>query len=311
MPHVDETETDEERAANARSIAKVKEAKEADDDGDDDELRADAPEPKQEDDEIRPSRAEKKRERGQNLVRQAKEEADAARRETAELRGRLDELSRRQQAPAPAAEPKEDPLIAERDQLRKEYNAHMSRFREVSSKEGVTQAEIDKLQEEAWELKDRMDTNVVRREMARNKPAADAEALKTSQQNAQTQLHARHGDVTRDARATKFFQANYAKLLASGAPDTWETLDLAMDQTRTELRMTPRGGPPAPSAAQKQRLSGMGRGGGGSGAEPKEKGIKLTPEIKKMANAAYPHLPKEKRLQAWANASGKHFLEES
>jgi hypothetical protein len=299
-----EVADDDERAANERDIAGVRASKE--EPADDEDEVVEPSDDKEEPAVVTPSRADKRRQRGADLIRTEKERGDRLERELAAARH--DALEARQVAlearTRPAAKEEADPLKAEEKSLRDQYRALSTRFREAQGREGVTQVELDKLEEEAWDIKSKMDRNTTRQVIREQAPDQRKQQEESSSRDALTQLHARHGDVTRDPRATAYFKANYAKALATGKPDNWQTLDEAMDATRTELRMTPPGGRPAPSQAQRQRLSGMGRGGGGAGSE--EKGVAITPEIRRQANIAYAHLPKEKRLQAWVDNSSKY-----
>lgn len=98
------------------------------------------------------TRADKKRQRGQNLVQQANEAAETARREAAELRGRLDVLERQRQQPV-QQQPAKDPLDDEALTIQREHKAYVTRYNNAiqqaaDKKQQLPQAEIDAYEKE-------------------------------------------------------------------------------------------------------------------------------------------------------------------
>lgn len=273
------------------------------DDADDDGEPGEVPEPQTQ------TRQDKKRQRGQNLVQQAREEAETARREAAELRGRLDTLERQRQQPIQQQQPTRDPLEDEAVSVRREHAAYVTRYqdalnRAAQEKRQLAQSEIDAYEKEGWDLKDRMDDLGYRRAAKRHaQPGITAQDIQQQAQIARVQQL--HGDLLSVQKSQQLFMAHWKLRLAEGKPDTEETMNQAAEQTRVALGIAPRNGRPPPTNSQKARLSGSPKGGGVSTGN--EGGnLVLTPALKKMADASLGHIrdPKE-RYKVFARTVGK------
>lgn len=282
---------------------------------DDEELEASDEQPEQGKPQ-QPSRSEKKKQRGQNLVRQAKEEAEAARREAAELRGRIEELARAQQRPQQQPQTQQsDPLETELKGLQSEFTAYNQRLSAAqqaaqSAQRPMTQEEIDKWNGEAWALQERMaDLNYRRAAKRHEKPGVTAEQIQA--QTLVTQVQSKHADLFQHERGSKLFEAQWRLELAEGKPDTWETMDAAADKVRQRLGMTPRGGRPAPTAATRARFSAQSQSAGSAGDDSDTKPMVFDKNLQKMANALYSHIkdPK-KRYEMYAKKVGKELRKE-
>lgn len=93
------------------------------------------------------------------------------------------------------------------------------------------------------------------------------------------------------------------KLIVDKKPDTLETYNEAMEETRRTLRL-PTAKRPAPDTSFKAKLTGTPHGAtASSGSGPRT--VKMTKEYKRMARAAYPHMDEDKAYQRWANTVGK------
>jgi hypothetical protein len=260
--------------------------------------------------EAKPSRAAKKRERGQNMVKQAQEEAATARREAAELKGRLDAYEAQQRQTQQANQ--KDPLEEETAAARREYASYVTRFqaaqqRANAEKRGLTQQEQEAFDNEGWALKDRMDEINVRRHMKKHAPAPQATQAEAARQAQIARVRASHGDLLADQRSSQLFQAQWALALAEGKPDTEATMDEAADAVRRRVGLAPKSGRPAPTEATRRRLSAQPQS---SGAREEEEGrpLTLTREIRKMADAALPHIKdKKKRYEHYARTVGREL----
>jgi hypothetical protein len=103
-----------------------------------------------------------------------------------------------------------------------------------------------------------------------------------------------------------YAEGEFRKLRATGRPDSQETLDLAMNAARRAFNLTKE---PPPSDVQKSRFAGSPRGQGAPGREPGV--VRMTPELRRMANAKYSHVKDEEaRYKLWANKEGKMLLED-
>jgi hypothetical protein len=255
-----------------------------------------------------PSRQDKKRQRGQNLVQQARDEAETARREAAELRGRLDTLERQRQQPAPQ-QPTRDPLEDEAVSVRREHAAYVTRYqdalnRAAQEKRQLAQNEVDAYEKEGWDLKDRMDDLGYRRAAKRHaQPGISAAQIQQQAQIARVQQL--HGDLLSVPKSQQLFMAHWQLKLAEGRPDTEDTMNAAAESARVALGVSPRNGRPPPTQGQKARLSGSPKGGGvATGNEGGN--LVLTKELKRMADASLAHIrdPKE-RYKVFARTVGK------
>lgn len=268
-----------------------------------------------EDEAPKPSRKEKKRERGQNLVRQAQEEAAIARREAAELRGRMEAYERQQQEQRAREEKSsKDPLDDEVAAVRREYAAYVTRFnaaqqKAIAEKRSLTQQEQEAFDNEGWTLKDRMDEINVRRALKKHAPAAPSADDAMRQANI-ARVRAAHADILQNPRGAQLFQARWALAIAEGKPDNEDTMNAAADAARAQLGLSPKNGRPAPTEATKRRLSAHSQS---SGSREEEEGrpLTLTKEIRKMADMALPHIKdKKKRYEHYARTVGKELRKE-
>lgn len=273
------------------------------DEGDDDDSEVDAA-PQG------PSRQEKKRQRGQNLVQQAREEAETARREAAELRGRLDSLERQRQQPPQQQAPTKDPLEDEAVAVRREHAAYVTRYQAAlnqaqQEKRQLSQAEIDAYEKEGWDLKDRMDDLGYRRAAKRHQqPGISAQDIQRQTQVARVQQL--HGDLLGTPKAQNLFMARWQLRIAEGQPDTEDTMNAAAESVRVTLGLAPKNGRPAPTNGQKARLSGTPKGGSAGAGDAAGGSLVLTKDLKRMADASLSHIrdPKE-RYKVFAKTVGK------
>lgn len=124
------------------------------------------------------------------------------------------------------------------------------------------------------------------------------------QQQAQMELavlRAQYADVTQNQQAALYTDYAYKRLRAEGKPDTIETARLAFEEARkTVLKKTPSA--PRPTEAQRSRYTGQPNGAAPArgGEEGGPKLIKMTKEMRRMADTAYPHIKDDKkRWKLW------------
>lgn len=127
------------------------------------------------------------------------------------------------------------------------------------------------------------------------------------QQQAQMELavlRAQYADVTQNQQAALYTDYAYKRLRAEGKPDTIETARLAFEEARkTVLKKTPAA--PRPTEAQRSRYTGQPNGAAPArgGEEGGPKVIKMTKEMRRMADAAFSHIKDDKkRWKAWYEA---------
>lgn len=117
----------------------------------------------------------------------------------------------------------------------------------------------------------------------------------------------KYPEVYNDQRAYKFAQATFERrkaLLAPGEAITNAMVEEAMEEARTQFKL---GGKPAPSASDRARLSGVPSAGGGGGRSGGD--ITMTPELKRMAAAAYPDVDPAEAEKRWKAKTGKKLRE--
>lgn len=254
--------------------------------------------------EQRITRKRKQEDRVRRLLsegKQSKEEAARLREEQTQLRNELaalrDRVMQPVQAPAPPGKDRyEQALDAVYD---KQTNAYTAAQAEI--KAGTFNAERQKHYEK---IAREVETEKSRIHTARE---LDARSYSTRAEQAQQKWVDKYPEVYGNPRAYQYAEAKFRQkqaLLDPGAPLTNEMVDEAMEEARTQFRL---GKPKAPSASERSRMSGQGSSGGGGGS--REAGIQMTPELRRMAIAAYSELPEAEALKKWANTTGKRLRE--
>lgn len=114
----------------------------------------------------------------------------------------------------------------------------------------------------------------------------------------------KYPEVYNNPRAYQYAQATFQRRQALGEQPTNALVDEIMGEAIATFRL---GGKPAPSASDKARFGGVpssGTGGGKSGGD-----ISMTPELIRMARAAYPDLPEGEAEKRWKAKTGKKLRE--
>lgn len=115
-------------------------------------------------------------------------------------------------------------------------------------------------------------------------------------------------DVFGNPRAVMTLQSIYYRKRAQDRPDSRETLEEAIDETRKELRLGPYRNMPV-SQNTKEKYTGVPRGMGTNANEAQPVQIKMDKHMRKMADAAFPHIKDQnKRYQQWANTAGREVI---
>lgn len=305
---------DEERpkgGARERFQAKLEGLSSTDDEADGDDgtdeppVRFERNEDTGEDDPVVPlTRKEKKQER----LRMRDENAQL-RAESIQMRERLARLEGAHSAMSRQGEERDetdaqDDLDAALDQrLTELQDQHTAAWRQLQARgQNATQADKDAYAKTIRAIdkeKVRVTTEaIVAQRMAEVQATTQGEVIKA-------QIRQQYADVYGNPNAVQYAEGEYRKLVASGHKGGPDTLDRAMKEARHAFRMTRE---PPPSATQRARFAGPPRGRGGpGGAEPES--IKMTPELRRMANAAFSHVPDQnKRYELWAKGPGKAML---
>lgn len=253
--------------------------------------------------EERITRKRKQEERIKRIVdegKQNKEEVERLRGEQAQLQRDLAELRATVHRPAPPADGK-DPYERELDAIyEKQQEAYTAAQAEI--KAGSFNADRQKHYEKiARDIETRKSTIAVQRAIAERAESTRAE-------QAQQVWVQKYPEVYGNQRAYQYAEASFRRrqaLMQPGESVTNAMVDEVMNEAMTQFKL---GGRSAPTASQKSRMSGMAASGntGGNSGPP---GITLTPDLKRMAIAAYSELPEAEAIKKWVNTTGKRLRE--
>lgn len=250
------------------------------------------------------TRRQKQQERLQRLIaegRQAKEENAALKAEQERQKAELERMKgflAAQQQQRPANDGGKDPWEARLDAVyQKQADAYRSAQAEIAAKtfDADRQKHYERIAREVETEKARIHTE--------RAIAGQTEAQK--QQQARAIWESKYPEVYGNKQAYDYAEATYKRRQALGEAPTGALVDEVMNETMTTFRLGPK---KAPTASEKSRMSGIpssGTGGGGGRSE----GITATPEIRRMAAAAYPDLPEKQALEKWTNKTGKRLRE--
>lgn len=250
-----------------------------------------------------PTRKEKK----QNRYRQLMEERDADRarlqqleQQNAQMQAYMQGLSQRQ-APQPQ-QPEDDPLEREYQSILRDQKLllqeHAAYGQNITAEQ---QADMERRAAQLEKRKLEWGGHMANRR-AGIRPIPPEEAVKT-------QLMARFPDVMGNPQAQSYMVATFNRLRARGLPDSMETVEEAVAETRRDLRIGAAARAPAPSPGMRTKLAGASRGSGGGGGGG-ESSITMTKEYRAMADALYANIkdPME-RYKKWARGPGRKLVE--
>jgi hypothetical protein len=256
-------------------------------------------------DEPRGGRDEKKRERGRAFAADLQRE----RQEKEELRAqneRLLQLAERVSARGPAERQGDDlendseikALKAKQAELKERRQLLGERFE--YRRKTMTREEEEKMVAEAERIDEEIfDARAGIRDRIRE--------LKTPKSNVPEEvgyIRSKYHHVVRNTDALRYAQGEYLRLIAKGRPASGETFEQSLREAEREFRL----GSTDVSESQRSKFTSASGGGGGGGGGPRT--IKMTPERKKMADAAYSHIKNEaERYTKWAKVHGPKILE--
>lgn len=252
------------------------------------------PDPEEPDDEAPPAanRAQRKRNRyreAQEAREAAERTAEAARRETQEIRARLDQL---QGYVAGAVRPQQsDPL---RTALDANYQAEKDLVEEANRLHATDPAAA-KAKQDAWtdRLKQinldraRIQQHLVAREDA---PRQRQEQVADQKRQLYNNLAVQYPDVfgVPEGRAVKWAEIRYEQLKAEGHPESMDTVHRAIADARRQFRLS--GGRTPPTEREKARFVGAPRSAAVSKTPTGQTKVVLTADMRAMAQARYPKL---------------------
>ena len=254
--------------------------------------------------EERRTRRQKQEERIKRIVDEGKENKEKVGQltnETELLKRQLAELQQRVYQPPPPPSDGKDPYERELDAIyERQQEAYAAAVAE--QKAGTWNESRQKHYEKiARDIETSKSTVLVKRMI-------DAQRESQRAEQAQQVWVQKYPEVYRDQRAYQYAEASFRRkqaLMGPGEQVTNAMVDEVMQEAMTQFKLGPR---TAPSASERQRMSGIpssGANGGNSGPP----GIRLTPELKRMAVAAYSELPEEEAIKKWVNTTGKRLRE--
>jgi len=227
-------------------------------------------------------------------VKTLREKQSTLERELAELRARVNQPP----PPAPPADGK-DPYEAALDAVY-EKQGHAYQAAQAEIKAGTWTEERQRYYEkvardiEAEKTKIHIQAGIARD--AQNRRAESAQQVWVN----------RYPEVYGNQRAYQYAEATFRRRQAMGDAVTNELVDEVMREAMTTFKLGPK---TAPTASEKSRLSGVSAGGNSGSSSRGADGITLTPELRRMAIAAYSDLSEADAIKKWVNGSGKRLRE--
>jgi hypothetical protein len=268
----------------------------------------------EEDDEgVGESRDDKKRERPR-LMKALEEQRELARKsseEAAELRGAIQGLQHSSMQARHSGTLQADPI---QQHITQTYDAENALRREAqavyesaaSGRSTITdqvRQDFDRRHQEITQRRSELTTMKVMRDNG-VRPVDPAEGL-------QQAIRAQYADVYADKRAEAYVQARWSQYRATGHKDTPELLKHVMTETRAQFKL---GGGPAigTSNAMKQKYQGVAGGGPGRSTGGASNSVRMTPDMKAMAETHYEHradLNSRQKYELWAKEIGPKFVQ--
>jgi hypothetical protein len=253
--------------------------------------------------EERVSRRQKRQERITRLLNEGKQSAEEVRslkaelaevrQQQARLEGAVAAQGQARQQPDDGKDPFERELDAVYERQGQAYNAAQAEI-----KAGTFTEERGRFYERiAREIETQKTSIHTRRELAQREPIR-------RQEQAQQVWVQKYPEVYQNPKAFQYAKATFERRSALGEAVTNEVVDEIMHETMTSFRLGPK---KAPSASEKARLSGLPSSGSGGGG--RSEGVTMTPELKRMAHAAYSDLPEAEAVKRWVNGVGKRLRE--
>ncbi len=251
--------------------------------------------------EAKQTRKQKRQERLQlKLQRGSAAEAELAaeRAEKQELRERLARLEGIALARQPAANDSgKDPFETELDAIYGEQQSAYAAAQAEVKAGSMTPERAQHYERIARDIESRKSRVHARREISQTEPVRQ-------QSQAQQVWVQKYPEVYGNQRAFQYAQGRYQTRLALGENITNSTVDEIMEEAKAQFKL---GSKPAPTQSERARFGGVPSSGGGGGGSKEP--ITLSREIRRMAIAAYDHLPEEEAIKAWTNKTGKRLRE--
>lgn len=246
-----------------------------------------------------PDRASKKANRFKEVQRQAEEERE--KRMQAEARAAALEAIQRTQAGAMPRQPAEDPLQRDIDENYTRRQDLATRYNERVTSGTLTESDREAITKQARELEEKG------QRLMYQKVAAEERASKDPREENIRMLRLQYPDVGNDSSAWAWADGRARQLLARGREYNPELISEVMEETRREFRMGSHKNHAPRDEGTRRALAAPSRGGGPRSDSGPGK-VRMTPEMRRMADMAYPSIKDaKKRYTHWAKTSGAAF----
>lgn len=248
----------------------------------------------------RATRDEKKRERIKRKLdegKASKEENERLRAQLAEQNTRLARLEGAVSVQRQPAQPQGDPYAARMAAARARQNeAYLAAQAEINAKT-FDDKRADHWARVAAEIEDEKMAIQAERIMAQRMPA-----IRTEQ--AQQVYVQKYPEIYKpeNSRAFEYAQGRWKQRTAMGEPESAQLVDEIMKEAMTQFKIGPK---TAPTATERDRLSGRGSSSSGSSSSSPSGGIQMTKDLRKMATAMYSELPEAEAIKKWTDTVGK------
>lgn len=293
-------EADERRVREVKE--KVKAAREEPKEEPEEESDEDVEDDSEDDEQGEPTRREKRA----NRYKEAMERAEAAERRAEALAAQQNQLMRQM---LQAQQPRE-PQVDQRRQIEEEYEAVeldlidlRSRYSQRAAQYHQQGMEMPREEMRQFIAKQRdlefRKHNLIGEQFVRERNYGAPDPRMQQIQMEKEIIRVQNQDVFNSRPAQIHADYAFKRMLAEGKPDSLATLQAAVAEARQVVLK--KGSPQKPSQNQKAKYTGASTGAGG----PAREGggvpvIKVSPEGRRMADAAFSHIKDDKkRYEAW------------
>lgn len=288
----EETTLDEELSTEERRAGDVEIEIPDEEDDDSEEVEDVAP---------KPSRKERRAARGKlhEEAERLREELAAKDRELAETRAQRAEAAGYVQG-LRQAQPGPDPLQARLEAIRAEQTDLMDTFNALPPDQ--QQKQVAKMRARAQQLRE---AEYFTLSDIRERSRAPDPRQTQEQENLRL-FQARYPDLVQDQASLRWANGRYQQLVAEGAPEGWETIELAMGEARA--RKNPGKQQPSPTLGRKLQAQPKGAGAAPGGGNR----VILSKKDQEMADVYFDKEPDaKKRLQMYAKMIAKGNAQKS
>lgn len=245
-----------------------------------------------------------RREKRQNRFREMQDRAERAERAAEAAAAAQQRIMEQLVAQRQPQEPQEDVEARERDafvqvqqdqiELSRRYNARIRELQEAG--QAMSDDEQRRFAGINYDI-ERRKTKVLADQYTRLNAPPPVDPAHQQRQAEISILRAQHADVFANRAAALHVDYAFRRMTqAEGRPDSLATAQAAIEEARKVVLKKG-----APTQATKSKYTGSSTGAGGPAREGGQHVVKMGPEAKRMADAAFPHIQDDKkRYEHWA-----------